>query len=196
MNNTIELDTECDIVLRVNSQSRHQARAREALGRRLGITISNGTWISTRCDSLWCIHPEHLIMRDAIKLHYPAGVCTYCGMPSRGSNRIELENVIVSVPACSECDRRLVRSVYTSITDRRRHVHRRIRQLKHEVLETVDLTDEELLEHGWTLRSFLELKREEKRGVLAQLAWPEDPDYDRRALERSGVLHEATQGFL
>jgi hypothetical protein len=64
------------------------------------------------------------------------------------------------------------------------------------VLRTIDHTPESLAEMGRTLRQHCTDAMERKAEVLRMLAWPEDPAYDQRALERSGIENAWVTGFL
>jgi hypothetical protein len=64
------------------------------------------------------------------------------------------------------------------------------------VLAMPDWTREQLSELGWTLKSVVDRGMNEKRLVEARLAWPEDRDYDLRAMQLSGIENPYDIGLI
>lgn len=63
-------------------------------------------------------------------------------------------------------------------------------------LATLDFTPEDLRTYGPTLRKYLKSEMQRKRDVLALFEWPTDPNYDMRALQRSGIDDPVSAGLL
>ena len=161
-------------------------------------------WITTRCGDDLCIHPDHLLGHAPVRLAYPALVCVYCGrsgytkdhlLPRHWSGDAK-RHFVVTVPACGTCNSLLSDTLTWSITERRAICHARMRKRFHPVLRTIDRTPAELAEFGPTLRAHIEDGMARKAEVERMLAWPEDPDYDLRALQKSGIENGYISGLL
>lgn len=182
---------------------RHQVRAQEVLVA-AGRDLTHLAWVTPVCGTAICVNPDHLVTNQPLRLAYPHGVCIYCGrsagtrdhlLPRRWTGDA-LRKYVATVPACGTCNSVLSDTLTWSITERRALAHHRLARKYRTVLLTLDKTDEELDEYGPTLRAHLIDGMAKKREVLRMLAWPEDPAYDRRALERSGIQDPYAVGLL
>lgn len=170
----------------------------------LAIETEPWEWIDTTCGTPFCLTPQHLRANAPQRLHYPAGTCTYCGAPSGTKDHLIPRNwsgetgrrFVLTVPACAECNSLINDHPATSITDRRKVAHKRLRRKKARTLAYVDYTPEQMREFGRALRDSIAGGLEEKKRVLRRLEWPTDPDYDRRALEKSGIPDAYAIGLI
>lgn len=161
-------------------------------------------WIESVCDTAFCLTAEHLIANRPHRLHYPASICTYCGMASGTRDHLLPRNwtgetgrrFVLTVPACADCNSALGDHPATSITDRRKVAQKRLRKRKRRVLAYSDYAPEELAEFGRALRDAIIGGLEEKKRVQRRLSWPHDPEYDARALEKSGIPDPYAIGLL
>lgn len=169
-----------------------------------GNRVGHYAWASSTCETEMCLHPDHLIATDPIRLAYPRGVCVYCGRPGYAKDHLvpraisgETERRLVAiVPACGECNHVLGDVYEPSVVRRRLICHTRLRRKHRRVLATLDFTPEDLRTYGPTLRKYLKSEMQRKRDVLALFEWPTDPNYDMRALQRSGIDDPVSAGLL
>jgi hypothetical protein len=161
-------------------------------------------WITPTCGSELCIEPDHLRVHAPLALAYPHGVCVYCGRSAATRDHLLPRNwsgetkrhFVVTVPACGTCNNLLNDTLTWSITERRALCHQRLRRKFAKVLKTMDHTPAMLDEYGPTLRAYIEDELVKKRAVRQMLAWPGDPTYDPRALERSGIEDPYVLGLI
>lgn len=161
----------------------------------VGLTTNPWDWIYPTCGNERCISVEHTRVRGNIVLHYPDWVCIYCGQ--RANSRDHLlprtwtgdakRHFVVTVPACRTCNTLLRDTLTWSITERRAVAHARLRKKYRKVLAQIDFTEEELDEFGPGLRPAIEQGIQNKKAVNSMLAFPTDPEYDARALQKSGL---------
>lgn len=161
-------------------------------------------WIWPTCGNSRCIEPEHLRVRGNVRLAYPFGICIYCGR--RGSTKDHLlprdwtgdakRHFVVTVPACGTCNSLLGRTLTWSITERRAIAHARLRRKYRRILAQIDFTPEQVAEFGPGIRPDIIRGIENKKAVLAMLAFPTDPDYDMRALQKSGLDDPWAMGLI
>ena len=64
------------------------------------------------------------------------------------------------------------------------------------VLRYVDYSEDEITEFGPNLRSAIRSGLQTKTEVRRRLAWPEDPAFDERAIERSGIEDPYVLGLI
>jgi hypothetical protein len=195
------MDTTCD--LWTGKAKDYQAAAARSLMLE-GREPSPWAWITPTCGSALCIDPDHLRVHSPLTLAYPKGLCIYCGrsaatkdhlLPRNWSGQTQ-RHFVVTVPACGTCNSLINDTLTWSITERRALCHVRLRRKYAKVLKTMDHTPEMLDEYGPTLRAFIEDELEKKRAVREMLAWPADPAYDARALERSGIGDPYVLGLI
>jgi len=181
----------------------YQEAARAVFAEGTGREIEPWSWISTICGTL-CLHQECMIVHSPRMIAYPYGVCIYCGLPAgtrdhllpRGSTGETRRVFVAVVPACGECNSRIGDRRDPTIAGRRQMAHESLRKSKARILGGLDWTDAQLAEFGPTLRASLTQQRALKRQTLARLAWPEDPDYDMRAWQKSGIPDPVALGLL
>lgn len=184
-----------DCVLIDGSMTIYQRRARAMFSIHTDNDLSPWAWITTICGKQ-CINPLHMTVHTPVKIKYPAGVCIYCGFPSgsrdhlipRGlSGDAARSSIVAVVPACSECNSRIQAAATFNVSKRREIAHESIRKSKRHILSAPDWTDEDLAEFGYELRSHIKARRSQKQATLSRLSWPEDPLYDMKAFQRSGI---------
>jgi hypothetical protein len=100
------------------------------------------------------------------------------------------------VPACNECNTLLNDTLTWSITERRALAKERVQRKHARILATPDRSEEELIEHGHTLQTQLRAYQEQKKHLLLRLSFPDDPFYDQRYLEKSGIENAYASGLL
>lgn len=161
-------------------------------------------WITPLCGSPSCLTPDHLSVQRPVQLHYPYGICVYCGRRSASRDHLLPRNwtgdvrrrFVVTVPSCGTCNTLLRDTLTWSITERRAIAHARIRKHFAKALRTKDFTKAELAEFGRNLRDHVEDGMAKKAEVLRMLAWPTDPAYDARALQQSGIEDPWALGLI
>lgn len=169
-----------------------------------GHEVAHWAWITPMCDSPRCLEPSHLRVQEPVTLAYPWGVCIYCGrsgyqkdhlLPRRWTGDVK-RHFTVTVPSCGTCNSTLSDTLTWSITERRAICHARLRRKYAKCLRSKDFTPAEMDEFGDGLRGYIEEEAEKKKAVLAMLAWPTDPSFDLRALERSGIDNPYAIGLI
>lgn len=153
------------------------------------------SWIYATCSTVMCLYPDHLKVNEPVRLQYPSGICIYCGrhgftkdhLYPRGWTGEGERRFTAVVPACGTCNSLISDTFTVSITERRELAHLRIRRKFAKVLRAVDHTPEELDEYGPSLRAYIVDSLEKKEEVLRMLNWPDDPSYDFRYLQKSGI---------
>lgn len=181
---------------------RYQTEAAAALVG-CGMEPPHLSWITPTCLND-CLEPTHLRTHAPLRIAYPYGVCIYCGRPSATKDHLlprawsgeTQRKFVATVPACGTCNSLLNATLTWSITERRDICHQRIRRHFYRALRTVDFTADELAEFGRVLRADVEDAMARKREVLRMLAWPDDPNYDLRALQHSGIEDPYAIGLL
>lgn len=160
-----------------------------------GHHIMPWTTIETICETKHCLNTRHMLFHAPRKLHYPYGICIYCGraghtkdhlMPKSTSGS-SLRKYVLTVPACGECNSLINDTVAFSITERRMVAHARMRKKHAKKLRAFDYSPEEIEEFGHTLKSVILSGQHDKRAILDRLAWPDDETYDPRYLDQSGI---------
>lgn len=184
-------------------QKFYQRQARLAFENAYDRDLMPWSWISTTCGEQ-CLNPEHLIAHSPHNIEYPKGVCIYCGFPANTADHLlprshtgEARRAFVAlVPACGPCNSAINDLPSPCIDDRRSRAHEWISKRYKTVLEMPDWSKDELAEFGPLLRSHAKQQLKTKAGVLAQLGWPEDPFYDIRAFQKSGIPDPAALGLV
>lgn len=181
----------------------YQQRARLAFEVAGDVDLQPQAWIVATCGNL-CLNPQHLIARQPRVIAYPPGVCVYCGFPAGTKDHLvprawsgETRRASVAVvPACAECNSQIGASAATSIHERRAIAHAGLKRKKRLTLGVKEWTPGELRELGPGLRQHVKARQREKQVILARLAWPEDPFYDMRAWQKSGIDDPVALGII
>lgn len=182
----------------------YQSAAALAVFTTLSRTIQPWHWVSTVCGEPVCLVVGHMRWQAPKRLLYPVGVCIYCGVPAWTKDHLlpvsstgrALRKHVLTVPACGECNSIIGDRGNANIDVRRRLARDGIRRRYRRRLETKVWTQAELDELGPGLRPHVENAVGIKREVLFRLGWPEDPAYDLRAMELSGIENPYETGLL
>ena len=183
---------------------KYQSEAIHALWVEKAIETEPWEWIDSTCNTPFCLEVEHLRANRPQRLHYPPGICTYCGAPAGTRDHLiprywsgeAARKFVLTVPACAECNGLIGEHPASSITDRRKVAQERLRKRKRRVLAYRDYSPNELREFGRALRDAVLGGIEEKKRLMLRLDWPHDPAYDRRSLEKSGIPDPYAIGLL
>jgi hypothetical protein len=174
---------------------KYQTEAHAVFHHATGSTVLPWSLIRTTCDLPMCLDAACMIVLAPVEIKYPKGICTYCGEPAFGRDHLlpkpmtgeALRKHVLTVTSCKDCNARINDFPSYCVTERRERAHQSIRRNNRELLERPDRTSEDLAELGPTLRS-VAIKNQRKRDWLrTRLAWPDDPFYDLRAFQRSGI---------
>lgn len=161
------------------------------------------SWITTTCGNR-CLNVDHMKVVHPTTLAYPAYVCIYCGrsgytkdhlFPRHWSGDTKRRFVAV-VPACGTCNAVLSDTLTWSITERRAIAHHRLRKHYRKALRTIEYGEDDLNEFGDELRSYVVEQMAKKRSVMEMLEFPEDPGFDLRACQKSGIEDPYEIGLL
>lgn len=182
---------------------RYQEQARLVFEVTGDVDLQPHAWIRAVCGNA-CLNPQHLIAHQPVHIAYPPGVCVYCGFPAGTKDHLvprtwtgdTRRSAVAVVPACGECNSRIGTDGSASITERRAIAHAGIRKAKRAVLSAPEWSAEELAELGPSLRQHVEAKQATRRATLARFMWPEDPFYDLRAWQKSGVDDPVALGII
>ena len=156
------------------------------------------------CDTPNCIEPTHLNLISPRALAYPSGTCVYCGdieysrdhLVPTALTGIGFRNQVLTVPSCVECNSFIGASLDYSIDGRRGIAHRGIAKKYKSVLARHEYSPEEIDEFEGMLKRSIVSGLEEKRHIESRLAWPDDPTYDLRHLQASGIENPSAVGLL
>lgn len=110
--------------------------------------------------------------------------CIYCGLPATGIDHIppramrhklqdlgEYVGTWIEVPSCSWCNSTLNDLALLTITDRKLYIKQRIRAKYKRILSSVDWTDEQLEELGYSLKSKIKATMSKKKILKLRLDW-------------------------
>lgn len=174
----------------------YQHAARDVMADRLvGRPDSPWVYIAPDCSTKMCLQEFHLRWYRSQKIAYPAYVCVYCGMPGFTKDHLlpvtftgdAARRFVAVVPACGECNSGIGDRCGHRITERRAEAHKVIRKKHRKTLEAGKRwTPAELAQLGPNLRAAVKGSLIKREVLLERLEWPHDPDYDRRAFEKSG----------
>ncbi len=198
---TVNLSSECK--LWEGNLSKYQSKAADALFI-VGLDPNPWDWVTPSCGNVRCINPEHLIVRRSVQLQYPRNICIYCGRSAFTKDHLlprdwtgeAQRHFVATVPACGTCNSILGRTLTWSITERRAIAHERLRKKFQKVLSQIDFTPEQVEEFGPGIRPDIIRGIENKKAVKEMLRFPEDPDYDIRALQKSGLEDPWAMGLI
>lgn len=162
------------------------------------------SWIELTCKTALCMNTEHMVTKAPQKLAYPRGVCVYCGATAWTKDHIlpvtltgeAIRRHVLVVPSCGECNSIINDKYAPSITERREIATRGLRKKYRKVLNAHHYTDEEVAEFGPGLRPTIIKARGERAYAQDRINFPEDPTFDLRHLEQSGIEDPYLFGML
>lgn len=78
-----------------------------------GLHPSHWAWLTSTCETKYCLQVEHLICNEPVHLRYPQGICIYCGrladtvdhLLPRGFTGEANRRFTAIVPACRWCNK-------------------------------------------------------------------------------------------
>jgi hypothetical protein len=169
-------------------------RAVIAAQNRLGRALP---WVNAEpvCGTPLCLTDAHLALHIPRRIAYPQWTCIYCGVPADTKDHLlprtvtgdALRKFVAVVPSCRSCNSSIGDRIGHRVTQRRQAAHDHIRSSNARYLKLPAMWPEAALaELGPNLRRRIEAGLKLADIAQARLAWPEDPDYDRRAFEKSG----------
>lgn len=176
--------------------SEYQGEAKVVIASRIGAGREvPWIYVSPLCGTKLCLERSHIRAFRARRIAYPDGVCTYCGMPGYTKDHLlpvtltgeAARKFVAVVPACSECNNAINDRGGSRIHERRELAHTYLKKRYRRLLATGKRwTPTELAELGPNLRS--KVKESLTRAEVARhrIEWPWDPEYDKRAFEKSG----------
>lgn len=181
-----------------------RAKAAELLWLDLGIYQTTLHWPTAVCPTPTCLNLAHLAWEAPKKLAYPPGVCVYCGISAETRDHLlprtwtgeSVRRNVLTVPACRQCNTAINDRYAPSITARRKLSHDYIARKNARLLRMPEWSPDEVAELGDSLRSTVERGVFNRRLTRARLAWPEDDDYDLRAMQISGIENPYELGLL
>lgn len=162
------------------------------------------SWVSTTCDLDQCLDPRCMTVWSPTFIDYPAGVCTYCGVPAGSKDHLiprpysgdTQRRLVAVVPACADCNSRINDTWAVSVAERRAIAQQSIGRKYRKLLSEPPWTKAQMAELGNTLRQHIIKGNHEREWVKARLEWPLDPNYDLRAFQRSGIEDPAGLGLI
>lgn len=183
---------------------KHQEQARAIYELEMQRALHPWAWIITDCDVPLCLDVECMTALEPIKVLYPAGICTYCGEPAVGRDHLiprpmsgaAQRRSVLTVTACKDCNQRINDFPSPSVTERRERAQASIRRTNAATLKAPTKTLAELRQMGPTLRSAAVKHNRKREWLLARLAWPDDPFYDLRAFQRTGIDDPVALGLI
>lgn len=193
----------CVLTWTGGSQRLYQERSRSAFEVAGDVDLSPHAWIRSTCGNE-CLNPQHLIAHQPRLIAYPPGVCVYCGMPAGTKDHLiprpwtgdARRSSVAVVPSCAECNSWIGASGEASIAGRRKIAHASLRKAKRQELAAPEWTSDDLAELGPALRQHVQAKQRARLATLARLAWPDDPFYDMRAWQKSGIDDPVALGVV
>lgn len=177
------------------SPRQYQARAISLYVDHIGHSLMPWTWITTTCGNDLCLNPKCMQVHQPRVIKYPRAICVYCGMPAGGVDHLLPEpwtgetyrHMVAVVPSCADCNARINDDPRPSVSDRRRKAQLSIERSAKLVLLGSDKTESELAELGYAMRTVAWKNAAKREAVRSRLAWPDDPFYDLRAFQKSGI---------
>jgi hypothetical protein len=172
----------------------YQIEAKDVLMDRLGRSLP-WVYVVPTCGTRLCLTEDHLRYFRAQRIAYPDYVCIYCGMPGYTKDHLlpvtmtgeSQRKFVAVVPACKECNSAIGDRVGHRVTERREEAHRHIRKkYRREIEAKGTWTPSELAQLGPNLRGAVKRLLDKGDVVRQRLEWPWEPDFDRRAFEKSG----------
>lgn len=174
----------------------YQGEAKVAIAHRLGAGHEvPWIYVTPTCETKMCLRAEHIRSFTARRIAYPAGVCVYCGLPGYTLDHLlpvtltgeAVRKFVAVVPACHECNSGIGDRCGYRISERREEAHRLLRKRHRKTLElSRQWGPKDLAELGPILRAHIKGALIKREVLMERLAWPHDPEYDRRAFEKTG----------
>lgn len=185
-------------------ENRYRERAAHAVWLEREIDQPLLAWPTPTCGTPRCLNPDHLDWQSPSHIGYPQGVCVYCGMSANTKDHLlprtwtgdAARHHVITVPACLECNVLIADRYIPAVNERRRIAQDQLRKRNKRLLQMPDWTSEDIDQFGKTLRSTIERGLHDKKLIEARLAWPEDPHYDLRAMQQSGIENPYAVGLL
>lgn len=186
------------------SKARYQQRAQAKYSAHHNRAISPWAIITTTCDFDSCLRPACMTVLEPVKIEYPAGQCVYCGEPSRGYDHLmprpwtgeAHRKHVAIVPCCAHCNSTINDTLAISVGDRRSVCHKRLSKRNRKLIQTPEYSPGDLRKLGYVLREATKAQINKKRLLEARLMWPPDPNYDRRAFEKTGLEFAEERGLI
>ena len=181
----------------------YQLRAQDAYATHHDRVILPWSWITTDCGETACLNPECMTVHQPRTIAYPLGVCVYCGNPGGTKDHLlpepstgaTLRRLVAVVPACGDCNNRIGDHPSANVAERRRVAQLSIERTSKRLLLSPHKTTADLLELGPLLRT-VAVKNNKRRALIKlRLSWPDDPFYDLRAFQKSGIDDPAAMGL-
>lgn len=185
-------------------ETKWRAKATQLCWINLGVERAALAWPTPVCKTPLCLNLDHLAWESPKRLEYAPGICVYCGviagtmdhlLPRTWTGEAARRNVL-TVPACGECNSAIGDRYATSITRRRKIAHAYVACKNRRVLNMPAWPREDVRKLGPTLRSSVEKGIHERKLARARLSWPEDADYDLRAMQLSGIENPYELGLI
>jgi hypothetical protein len=161
------------------------------------------SWVTTGCGVDQCLNPECMTLHAARKIRYPWGLCVYCGQSAATKDHLlprpatgdTLRHLVAVVPACGNCNSRISDHPSPNVAERRKVAQLSIERSHKRLLLRGIRGPAELRELGPLLRSTAVKNNRLYEVVRSRLAWPDDPFYDLRAFEKSGIPDPVALGM-
>lgn len=182
----------------------YQIQAKETYVRHAERGLLPWAWVTTECETNFCLNPACMTIHNPKRIAYVDGVCVYCGDPAGGFDHLlpepstgkALRLLVALVPACANCNNRINDFPSPNISDRRRRAQASIERGYSRLLNVPDKTEAEMAELGYLMRTVSIKNNNIRARVRLRLAWPEDdPFYDLRAFQKSGVEDPVSLGL-
>lgn len=182
----------------------YQANARARFEAASERQLSPWTWITTTCQTSACLSPACMVAHSPVRIAYPAAICVYCGDPAGTRDHLlpkpitgeARRTLVATVPACADCNRRIGDFPSPCVTSRREVAHVSIRKRWRSILDVPDKTPADLRGLGHAMRSVAIKNNTRRASVRARLSWPDDPFYDIRAFQKSGIDDPVALGLI
>lgn len=183
---------------------KYQAAAQEVYIAEHRRVVLPWSWITLSCDEPMCLNVECMTLHESQKIHYPAGVCVYCGDPAGQRDHLipmplsgaALRLRVLTVPSCANCNNRINDFPSFCVTERRERAHASIHKNNRALLERPIKNAAEMRELGPSLRSVAVKNNRKAEWLKGRLSWPDDPYYDLRAFQRSGIEDPVALGLV
>ena len=168
-----------------------------------GREIRPWSWVTATCGEL-CLNCDHLVAESPQSLVYPPGQCVYCGLVAQSKDHLIPTNWtgregrarVLTVPACLQCNSAIGDTPVFAIDKRRAIAQAHISRKYRKVLARPDYSNDDLMEFEGRLRQAVKAGLAEKQSVRDRLSWPDDPYFDLRYLQKSGIDDPYVTGLL
>lgn len=161
------------------------------------------TWVTTSCDTEWCLNPICMSIHTPIRIGYRRGVCVYCGEGCGGVDHLLPEpwtgkaqrHMVAVVPACANCNSRINDHPSPNVAQRRKKAQLSIERKNKYLLLRPHKTAQDMRGLGHAMRTVAENNNIKAARVRARLGWPWDPYYDLRAFQKVGIEDPMSLGL-